>query len=75
MKIDNTTDNERNNRQIGITTDHTIRTDKVLFFAYSLILKSLNKKHTQASHTNRQTDQNLYQRAQFNLHTIGIATI
>jgi len=33
MKIDKTTYNDRKERQIGMTADHTSRPDKVLFFA------------------------------------------
>lgn len=42
MKIDKTTYNDRKERQIGMTADHTSRPDKVLFFAdpHFLFLKS-----------------------------------
>ncbi|MDD2477087.1 MAG: hypothetical protein PHI32_14420 [Dysgonamonadaceae bacterium] len=45
MKIDKTTYNDRKERQIGMTADHTSRPDKVLFFAdtHFLFFKS---RHT-----------------------------
>ena len=37
MKIDMTTYTDKEN-QIGLTADHTSRPDKVLFFAFSVIM-------------------------------------
>lgn len=61
MKIDNTTYREKEENQIGLTTDHTSRLDKVLFFAdpHFLFFKSRPTLHTLASRTSRHTDQNL----------------
>ncbi len=39
MKQDRTTYKDRENRQIGMTADHTSRPDKVLFFPTAHFLK------------------------------------
>ena len=62
MKIDKTTYNDRKERQIGMTADHTSRPDKVLFFAdtHFLFFKS---RHTNGTlpfarqHTSQATGQ------------------
>jgi hypothetical protein len=61
MKIDKTTYKDREKRQIGMTADHTIRPDKILFFAdpHFLFFKSRPTLHTLARRRSRQTNQNL----------------
>jgi hypothetical protein len=61
MKINKTTYNDRKERQIGLTTDHTSQPDKVLFFAipHFLFFESRHTLHTLASRTSRPKNQNL----------------
>jgi len=76
MKIDKTTYNDRKERQIEITADHTSRPDKVLFFAdpHFLFLKSRHTLHTLASRMSRHTDQNLPKSANsYHTNTIKIS--
>ena len=71
MKHDISTYRDRENRQIGMTADHTSRPDKVLFFAdpHFLFLKSRPTLHTLASRTSRPTNQNLPKSAILPAHT------
>ena len=60
MKIDKTTYKDRKETQIGMTTDHTSRPDKVLFFADThFLFKSRPTLHTLSSPTSRHTNQSL----------------
>ena len=53
MKIDKTTYKDKEENQIGLTANHTSRSDKVLFFVGShfLFFKSQPTLHTLASRT------------------------
>ena len=77
MKIDTRTYKDRKEMHRGMTTDHTFRLDKVLFFAdpHFLVFKSRPTFHTIGSRTSQHTNKNLPKREILPTHTSNLIRI